>query len=125
MGCDTGDRVRTTIGERGVALSVWTWGALVGVMEVVGMGSMMQGIEVRGCVLVGGDVYIVDGYTLDYGVGYGRAMVSLQCPNRLWRSVIASSWVLQVTADASVIEYVSIYMTWMMQSSGVIEGCVS
>ena len=61
VGCKIRDGVRTTIGEQGFALLVWTWVALVGVMEGVGVGSMPRGIEVRGRVLIGVDVEIVDG----------------------------------------------------------------
>ena len=58
------------------------------------MGSETQGIEVRGRVIIGGEVGDVVGKTLEsevggfyvttlgYGTGYGIAMEYLHCPNR-------------------------------------------
>ena len=77
VGCKVGSRVRITIGEQGNALSIWKWGDLVGETEGVGVGSVMRGIEVRGRVIMGGDVGVVDGATLGSGTGDVRAMVSL------------------------------------------------
>ena len=113
----------TTIGEQGDDLYIWTWGYLVGSSEGVGMGIETRGIEIRGCVIMGGEVGGVDGNTHRAGKGDGRAMVSLHCPNRLWRSVIALSRALKVAAVVSVIVHVSMYMACMMRSYGVIECC--
>ena len=60
----------------------------------------MLGIEVQGRVIKGGDIGSVDGTTIGDGTGYGRAMKSLHGKNRLRRSVIESSWVLQVTPSS-------------------------
>ena len=67
------------------------------------MGSEMQGIEVRGHVIKGGEVGSVDGTTFGAGTGYVRAMGYLHFRNRSRRYVIASSWALQLTEGASVL----------------------
>ena len=100
------------------------WGALVGAMEGVVVESDTLGIELRGCILMEGYVGGVDGSVIGAVTGYGRAMVSIHWINRSWRFLIASSWVLQVTTVASIIAHVSMEMEWMMQSYGLIEGCV-
>ena len=51
--CEIGSGVGTTLGERGDALSVWTWVSLVGAAEGVGVGSDMQEIKVRGKYIMG------------------------------------------------------------------------
>ena len=54
--CKVGAKVGTTIGERGEDLSVWTWGSLVGAAEGFGVGSETQGVELRGCIIMGAEV---------------------------------------------------------------------
>ena len=54
MCCEVGSGVGTNLGERGDDLSVWTCSSLVGVAEDIGVGSEMQGIEVRGRAIMGG-----------------------------------------------------------------------
>ena len=53
MGYKIGSIVGTTLGERGVALYVWTWGDFVGSTEIVGVGSEMLRIKVTEKVLIG------------------------------------------------------------------------
>ena len=99
------------------------------------MGSETLGIEVRGCVIVGGkvggvdgttigdEVVSVDGTPLGSSTGDGREMEPLYWPNISQRPVIALNWALQVGAGAYVIAHVWVYMVWMMRSYGVTEGC--
>ena len=77
MGCEVGAGLRTNLGDRGVGLSVWTWGDLVGATEDISVGSETQWIEVRGRVPMGVEVGSVDGSTLGDNTGDGRVMVSL------------------------------------------------
>ena len=72
-----------------------------------------MGVEVGG----------IYGFTLGDGTGYGRTMVSLHCPNILWRYVIASIWALQVTEGGYVISHVRMEISIMMRSYVVREGC--
>ena len=87
------------------------------------MGSETQSIEVRGSIYMGVEVGGFYGSTLGTVTGDSRAMVYFHWPNISWRSLIESSWLLQVTSGASVISQVSMDMEWMMIYSGVIEGC--
>ena len=66
----------------------------------------------------------VGGTTLGAGTGDGRVMEYLHWPNISWSYFIALSWALQVVLVVSVISHVRMDMAWMMQFSGVIEGCV-
>ena len=56
--------VETTIGDQFGALSILTWGYLVRASEGVVVGSETQGIEVRGRVIIGGEVGDVVGKTI-------------------------------------------------------------
>ena len=51
-------------------------------------------------------------------------MVSIHWPNRLRRSVIASSLELQITVGTSAIVHVRTDIAWMMWYPGVREVCV-
>ena len=66
---EVGSVVGTTLGERGEALSVWTWGSLVGLAEGVDVESETQGIEVIGHIIMGGEFGGVYGTTLGYDTG--------------------------------------------------------
>ena len=87
------------------------------------MGSETRGIQVRGLAVMGGAVGSVYGTILGAGTRDGISMVSLHCPNRSRRSLIVSSWALQVTAGTSVESHLSMDMAYMMPSTGVREGC--
>ena len=84
----------TNIGAWVEVRTVWMYGALVGAPEVVGAGSETIGTDVRVCVIIGDDVVVVDGVTLEAGTGDVGTTVSLHWPDILRRLVIASSWVL-------------------------------
>ena len=94
---------------------------MVEATEGVGAESVIRGTEVMVNVIMGGEVGGAGGATLGSGTGYFRVMVSINWPNLSWRLVIASSWVLKVTAGASVISHVRVYMPWIIRSSEVIE----
>ena len=51
------------------------------------------------------------------------SMVYLNWTNISQRSMIVSSWLLQVAAGASIILHVRMDMSWMVRYSGVIESC--
>ena len=86
MCCKVGSILGTTLGERVNSLSIWTWFSLVGSEDGVGVVIETRGTEVRGRVIMGGEVGGVDGTTLIYevrtfdgtilgsGTGYGRTM---------------------------------------------------
>ena len=48
--------VGTSLGARGSARTIWSWGDLVGATESVCVVSEMQGTEVRGRVIMGDEV---------------------------------------------------------------------